>query len=1222
MPEEEQSTVTQPTRTLDTATADAPAAPRPALLAPGAWVAGRYRVGALLGRGGHGEVYRVADRRRDDLEVALKLHRRRALSRGALESLRAEFALLASLSHPNLAAVHDFAYVEGEYAFFTQTLIGGVPLSRTRLDPLEPRGVRLLAQLCRALDYLHARGIVHGDVKPGNVLVDVERERLTLLDFGVARALGGSTRDQIVGSPPYMAPELVTGGVADARTDLYAVGITLYQLVSGRVPFRGTSTEIMMAHCDRELPSLPGSVPIPLQALIARLTSKDPEDRPATASELLTDLSRIARVSVAVDTNETLASHVLSARFVGRERELRWLTERARDPAPERPPVLIEGEVGTGKSRLLREARARIQLRGQQWIQVQIARSERGPTLLAAIARAVLGPAERAALTDEERLELARALPELRRPRERLAVPLDPSRARRRRLEILGRQIAARFSWKSGVLAVEDLHWVSGAQQRELAQVVAQARAAGARCTVLLASRPGALDDATVDALEAVRLACDELDPEASRALVATTFGDPHVLDGTALGDRLAAAPSSALWVRESLRLALERGAIVRRDGRFVRVGAVPGAPLAEVLSARLRRLSRDARSVALAAAVLARAAGSSELAKVAGMKPARASPALAELVRRGVVERHDARERALYAMHDRYAEAVLAAMPARRIRAARRRAGRHLARRHRKDFRGLARAAHELAEAGDRGRAVRVLGRAADLAVQAGRPEAAVASLERELELRRPDDPDRAERALRLFDLAVLAGRPEAAGEALMEVAALAARTEEPRLSLEVTLRGIRQTLRDGDVNDARAECEAALARAAEAGLEELRCRLAIASGEIELTGGDWARSLERYRDGAERARRLERDDLRADAELGLALLHVRRGRDAASQAAAERAVAASKASRDPVQRAEALRMLGNAHFVGGRRARALRSYRRAVEVARRSGGAESEAKALNNVATCAHGLGQVREALAAWRRSIVLKERVGAIASAQLTWASMSGVLGVMGEREAARAAQERVIADERDDARTALSLAWSNRGDLELLEGRIDAAVEAYATAEAGYRRSGMHPLRTHALSGGVRTLLLRDGPGDRERARRWLSELEALTADDPAPEDRRRCLTARAMLRDAAADRSAAVAAAREAARILASDTAYEDVFGSSIDARWMLAVLLHRAGRRAEAARAAKRARELLARRARALDDAASRRRFRGLHPLHRAVAEGRLDQPPGRSWTP
>lgn len=1182
-------------------------------LPEGALVGGRYRVQQLLGRGGYGEVYRVLDTREDDRPIALKLHRLRALSRHALDALKAEFALLGSLSHPNLATVHDFAYVEGEYAFFTQSLVAGVPLHHAGIDLLEPRGVHLVAQLCRALDYLHARGVVHGDVKPGNILV--EGERLVLLDFGVSRALGASSELGVVGSPPYMSPELITGGAADGRSDLYALGVTLYQLLSGTVPFRGTSTQVLMAQVESEPPALPGSVPFPLQALVARLIAKAPEDRPSSATEVITQLSRLTRVDVEIDTSETLASHVLSARLVGRERELGELLARADAADASQAPILLEGEAGTGKSRLLREVRQRVQLRGQPWIHVQTPRSEGGPNLLAYLARAVLGPDQRATLEDEARLELARALPELRKPRERIAVPLDPERARARRLDILGDQIARRFAWKAGVLAVEDLHWAHPRQQAELAGVLAAARARGAACLFLLASRPQGLSDDALSRLELRRLPCTELTPDASRSLIGNTFGDPALLEGTALGARLSTAPISALLLQESLRLALERGAIVRASGSFSRQGEVDDAPLGDVLAARVSNLSRDARSVALASAVLARDATAADLAKVAGMKPKRASPALAELTRRGILERLAlSRGRVLHAMHDRYADAVLAAMPERRIRAARRRAGNLLARQSANDFRGLSRAAFELAAAGDTERAVRVLSKARELAVKAGRPEQAATILERELALRGEDEA-RDSLLLTAYDLAVRCGQNELTGNALMELAERAHGRDDERLHLAVALRGARQALRDGAVAEAKSLCDGALERALALGLDALACELAATAGEVEHAAGTLDRALMRYREAAEWARVARRRDVEAEAELGRALVHVRLNHLEKATSAAARAVSAANDAKDPVLRSEALRALGNARFVGSQRKLALRSYKRAVKVARESGGTESEAKALNNVATCAHSLGRVAEALAAWVRAVELKERVGATASALLSRASMSGVLTIVGRRAEARAEQQRVFDAQREGAQTAVMLAWSNRGDLEMVEGNLERACEAYASSDGGYAEMGLHQLRSHALQGLVRARLVR---GELAAAARALVDLERVVGDATAHEEQRRFLSARAMLRDAQRDERGALADARAAARLSKSDTSYEDAFGSPIEARWMVAILSGRRGHGKRFERAARRAEELLARRAEALEGAL-REGFES-SPLHRAIRARRFPEARGRTW--
>ncbi len=1218
-------TTQPPTLTLSATQRDA--APRlatPALSA-GEVVAGRYRVARLLGRGGYGEVYEVEDTARRDHRLALKLHRLRHLSRTALDALRSEFALLATLSHPNLAAVHDFGYVESEYAFFTQTLVRGAPMARAAIDPRSEAGAHYLAQLCRALDYLHARGIVHGDVKPGNVLVDDIEERLVLLDFGVSRALGESMGSRVVGSPSYMAPELITGGQVDGRTDLYALGISLYQLVTGTVPFRGTSTQVMVAHVELEPPDLPPGVPLPLQTLIARLIAKDPEHRPQSASEVLESLARIARVDLRLDTQQTLASHVLSAPMIGRDLELDALLARCGDPSPGEPPIALVGPGGIGKSRLIRELRQRLQLQGRAWLQVQTPRSS--GSLLVTLARAILGPpATREGgqladekLTDEERIELARALPELRRKRERIAVPLDPDRAAARRLAILGAAVARRFDAKPGVLVIEDLHWADPEDARQLGPLIAHARAAGARCVFLVASRPGPAIEHLRE-LEPTTLRCEELPPSASARLVASVLGDGALVDETALGAAIRETPSSALWLQESLRLAIEEGAVVREHGRFALARDVEARPLAEVLAARVALLPRDARSVALASAVLAQAASSADLCRVTGMKPSRATAALAELVSRGIVERlTQGQRRALYAMHDRYADVVLQASPPRQVRASRRRAGRWLASRDKGDFRGLGRAAAELAAAGDTARAIRALERAGALAEQAGRPEQAALLIERELALRPEGDPERTGRAARQFDLAVACGRADLADTSIARLRA-AARSGEPALRVALGLREAQRALREGDAVGAQRRVDEASAIAREAGLEGLLCELYVLSGQIEYAHGTTARSRERAAEAAARARQLDRPDLEARAELQCTLVDVRHGDDASSTASAERAVAAAKRTGEPGLIADALRMLGNAHFVASRRKSALRAYRRAVKVARASGSTEAEAKALNNVAICAHAAGQVREALRAWRRAIVLKERVGATSSALLTYGSMSGVLNILGETDEARAVQERVVTSDRADARPSIALAWGNRGDTEMLSGDLDRAIDAYERGAQLYLDAGMTSLRTHALAGRTRALLVRRRPDDLRLAEELLSELERTQPEVTSREERRRYLTTRAMFLDAIGDPKGALLVARRAARLLTPDTVYEDVFGSAVEARWAVALMLARLERDAERAEAVEAARELLTRRARALDQAADVEAFLGSHPLHVAIRAGHLEPTPGCTW--
>lgn len=1210
---------TSSSQTITETTDDRVVADRQPLQA-GEYVEGRYCVDALLGRGGYGEVYRVVDERDEGRGLALKLHRMRSLSRGAIAALRSEFGLLSTLSHPNLATVYDFAYLEGEYAYFTQTLIDGAPLHRASVDPLSERGVRLLAQLCRALDYLHSRGIVHGDVKPGNILVDRAGEHLTLLDFGIARALGVSASGRVVGSPSYMAPELVTGGAIDGRTDLYALGVTLYQLISGTVPFKGTSTRVLFAHVSEEPPELPETVPAPLRALVSKLVAKEPDDRPPNASAVLRELAALVGVEVDVDTDETLASHVLSARCVGRDAVLEELLARSTDPGASGPPLLVMGGVGSGKSRLVRELRRRVQLRGLQWVQVVARRAEGDADLLVRVARATLGRAQIAELSDEERIELARALPELRDSRERIAMALDPEAARGRRLAILGEKVASRFSWKPGVFAVEDLHWASATELESLARLIQHARARGVACLFLLASRP--TDDSLATIFAAEELECGHLAPSDARALVEGTFGDGAVLDGSALGAEIASSPSPALWLQESLRLALERGAIVRRKGRFTRVSEIEAKPLGRVLEERIDRLTRHAERLALTCAVLEGEHTAIDLEHAARMKHDNAVAALAELVRSGILDRRlDGHQRARYTMHDRYAEAALERAADKPVRETRRRAGRWLAKRDAKDYRGLARAAQELAAAGDTARAIRVLVKAEVLAVDAGRPEHAARLAARELELRGGDDPARLARLVHAHDLAARVGRRSLALDSLAEAEELARESGDPAETLAVALRRARRAFRDGELADAGALCEPALDEARRHGLDALVCELSILGAEIEYPHGDTRLAIARYVDASERARAARRRDLEATAEMGLAMIHVRLGQSQGSTRAAQRAAKAAQRTRDPVLRSNALRILGNAHFVASDRERALEAWREAVVVARESGDSEAEAKALNNVGIAAHGLGRVREALRAWRRAIELKERVGATTSALLTWASMSSVLMIIGEREDAYAAQETVLKTDREDALIAMNLAWSNRGDLETFEGRLDAAIESYRKASDGYRAIDMNQLRSHALTGEIRARLMRGLASDLGEVGALLREMEAAVEETSANEDRRRMLTTRAMVLDARGDPAAALEDARRAARLVQPDTTYDDAFGSPVEATWMVATLLARMGRVGAASRAAGEAAERLEERVRALDHEHDRQGFIGRHPLHRTIVARATQTAPGTTFS-
>jgi ABC-type branched-subunit amino acid transport system substrate-binding protein/streptogramin lyase/predicted Ser/Thr protein kinase len=259
-----------------------------AAFSPGTTFAG-YRVESLLGRGGMGVVYRARDVSLDR-PVALKVI---APELAEDERFRARFLresrLAASLDHPNVVPIHEAGERDGQL-YLAMRYVEGSDL-RTLLDRegmLSPeRVLGVLAQIADALDAAHRRGLVHRDVKPGNVLVD-EDGHAYLSDFGITKQVGGASTDtgRVVGTLDYLAPEQIRGEPVDGRTDCYALACVLYECLSGAPPFRReTEAETLWAHMQDEPPSLRGHPD--LDPVVHRALAKDKQERPASCGELL-----------------------------------------------------------------------------------------------------------------------------------------------------------------------------------------------------------------------------------------------------------------------------------------------------------------------------------------------------------------------------------------------------------------------------------------------------------------------------------------------------------------------------------------------------------------------------------------------------------------------------------------------------------------------------------------------------------------------------------------------------------------------------------------------------------------------------------------------------------------------------------------------------------------------------------------------------------------------
>ena len=284
-----------------------PRAPAVLLFAPGTEVGKRYEIRSVLGTGGSASVYAAWDR---DLKrlVALKALRHDRMTETALKRFRREVAVARDADSPRLVRVYDVGEA-GETVFLTMELVEGESL-RQRLGG-EPLGtseaLRIAREVLHALGDLHRLGIVHRDVKPGNILLGAGG-LVKLADFGLARHWdGGDTRatetEGLVGTMEYLAPEQALGRPVDARTDLYAFGVVLYELLSGKVPF--TSESVLgnvVARLREKAPDVRRanpSVPAWLAGVVARTLERDPGDRYPTAGALLADLEACRATRVA-----------------------------------------------------------------------------------------------------------------------------------------------------------------------------------------------------------------------------------------------------------------------------------------------------------------------------------------------------------------------------------------------------------------------------------------------------------------------------------------------------------------------------------------------------------------------------------------------------------------------------------------------------------------------------------------------------------------------------------------------------------------------------------------------------------------------------------------------------------------------------------------------------------------------------------------------------------
>ena len=481
-------------------------APAAATPQPTSFANGRYQVKRFLGEGGKKKVYLAHDTTLDR-EVAFALIKTEGLDDTSRTRIQREAQAMGRLgSHSNIVTVFDLGE-EQDQPYMVTELMGGGDVEGVIEDaedhrlPME-QAIKISQETCRGMEFAHSRGVVHRDLKPGNVWLTSDGTA-KIGDFGLAVALDRSrltSEGMMVGTVSYMPPEQAMGGEVTPRSDLYSLGAMLYEMVTGRPPFLGDDSVAIIGQHINTPPVAPtwhnGNCPRLLEALIMRLLAKDPSERPESATDVLSALdamdlaTSVEQLTASVDEAHALDS-LAGGVFVGRQKEMGDLKASLEDALSGRGRlVTLVGEPGIGKSRTAQELTTYAGLRGAQvlwgrsyeeqgvppyWPWVQAIRSyarEKDPQQLQSEMGS--GAAEIAEVVSDVRDKLPGLPP---------APQLEPEQARFRLFDSIAAFLKTASQRQPLVLVLDDLHW---ADQPSLALLQFVARElSGARLLII-----------------------------------------------------------------------------------------------------------------------------------------------------------------------------------------------------------------------------------------------------------------------------------------------------------------------------------------------------------------------------------------------------------------------------------------------------------------------------------------------------------------------------------------------------------------------------------------------------------------------------------------------------------------------------------------------------------------------------------------------------------------
>ncbi len=584
----------------------------------GELIENRYRVLDEVDKGGMGTLYRVSDETQAGKIVALKMVRLKDASQvhKRVEHFQREFRLLTQLYHPNLVSVHDYGITTERQLYFTMDWIEG--------QDLEPHGCRLnvetsiaiIVQICRALAYLHSRGVVHGDLKPGNVLlVDT---RVKLVDFGVALEMRSPKTLTHYYSPGYSAPEMKESRPLDHRADLYSLGALWYALLMGEPPLFILAPEQMIRFSLHE--ALEGHDLANIGGAIIKLLSSSPDERYTSADEVIEVINQVTKSDYQLETEETASSYALRTQFVNREAELEVLDELWKQAqSDEGKLVLISGGNGVGKSRLIRELEVPAELAGARVVWGQCV--ERGGRAYHPWREALRVLARYVEVADKGMMQqigpvLATLLPELWE-REYMAsrsssAEIEAQAAQLRLNNAIVSIMRAAASLRPTMIVIENVHWADEATLEMLGFLARIPMPKGLLVCVTYRSdeiSPGN-PLLSLSGEQVQRIPLQTLSFEVTADLVCSMLGLEQA--PSLLMERVQqTTEGNAFFVQELIRSLAAEGKVLRRtmrgwevDGEALRKAQLPES-IRQVVRRRLGQLSAEGQQVLRWAAVM-----------------------------------------------------------------------------------------------------------------------------------------------------------------------------------------------------------------------------------------------------------------------------------------------------------------------------------------------------------------------------------------------------------------------------------------------------------------------------------------------------------------------------------------------------------------------------------------------------------------------------------------